>query len=178
MPGPTSMHALRFFFSSSGRVPPQAFAFAAILVYAAGALSHLLTTPDVISRAGLWPFVAAQVLLIWIWYALHAKRLRDAGRPVGLAAGVALLYTLSVVLLIIIAASFFNASADQGSNAASALGLLLLISIFASLLGSLNYDFSWLIVTILLVMAVVPVIVAAIFTCWAALQPSGPKLTA
>jgi hypothetical protein len=122
--------------------------------------------------------VAVQVLVIWIWYALHAKRLRDAGRPVGLAVGVDLLYTLSVVLLIIIAASFFNASIDQDSNATSALGLLLLVSIVASLLGSLNYDFSWLIVTILVVMAVVPVIVAAIFTCWAVLQPSGPELAA
>jgi uncharacterized membrane protein YhaH (DUF805 family) len=172
------MRALRFLFSPSGRVPPQAFALAVVIVYAAGAASHWLTTPGVIARAGLWPFVAVQLLVIWIWYALHAKRLRDAGRQVGLAVGVGLLYTLSVVLLIIIAASFFNASIDQDSNATSALGLLLLVSIVASLLGSLNYDFSWLIVTILVVMAVVPVIVAAIFTCWAVLQPSRPELTA
>ena len=172
------MHALRFLFSPSGRLRPQPFVFAAAGVYAAGVASQGLTTADVIARLGLWAFVAVQAVLVWIWFVLHAKRLRDAGRQVGLAVGVGLLYTLSVVLLIIIAASFFNASVDQDSNATSALGLLLLVSIVASLLGSLNYDFSWLIVTILVVMAVVPVIVAAIFTCWAVLQPSRPELTA
>jgi uncharacterized membrane protein YhaH (DUF805 family) len=167
------MHALRLLLLPSGRLPRQAFAFAVILVYAAGAASHLLTSPDVIAHAGLWLFVAAQALLIWIWYALHAKRLRDAGRPAGLAAGVGLLYVLSVVLLIFVAASFFNTSGEVADvNAASALGLLLLASIIAAQLGSSHYDVSWLIVTVLVVMAVVPVVVAALFTCWAALQPS------
>jgi uncharacterized membrane protein YhaH (DUF805 family) len=170
------MYALRLLLSPSGRLPRQAFAFAAVLVYAAGAATHLLTTPDVIAHAGLWLFVAAQALLIWIWYALHAKRLHDAGRPAGVAAGVGLLYVLSVVLLIFVAASFFNTSGEVADlNAASALGLLLLASIIAAQLGSPHYDVSWLIVTVLVVMAVVPVVVAALFTCWAALQPSAPE---
>ena len=37
------------------------------------------------ARTGPWLFAAAQALLIWVWYVLHAKRLRDAGRSVGLA---------------------------------------------------------------------------------------------
>ena len=37
-----------------------------------------------------------QALLIWMWFALHAKRLRDAGRTIGLAVGAAVLYALSV----------------------------------------------------------------------------------
>src|ERR1700734_1000325 len=100
------MQALLLIFSPSGRLPPQTFILAALIIYLAGASSQLLTGPDVIRRAGLWPFMAAQALLIWLWFALHAKRLRDAGRPVGLAAGVSILYALSVALLIIIAASF------------------------------------------------------------------------
>ena len=169
------MYALYFLFSPSGRLRPRAFAFAAIAVYVAGAASHWLTLPDVIARGGLWPFVAVQALLIWIWYALHAKRLRDAGRPAGLAAGVGLLYVLSIVLLIIVAASFFNTAGGEVSdpNAASALGLLLLVTILATLLGSPHYDFAWLIVAILTVMAVVPVVVALGFTLWTATRPSG-----
>ena len=167
------MQALRFLFSSSGRLPPQAFAFAVVVVYLAGAASHLLTAPEVIARGGLWPFVAAQALLVWIWFALHAKRLRDAGRPTGLAAGVSLLYALSVVLLIIITASFYNALAGEvpDANTASTLGLILLVSIVAVLLGSPHYDLAWLTVAILLLIAFVPVIVAIVVTLWAATRP-------
>ena len=75
-----------------------------------------LTVPDVIARGGLWPFVIVQALLIWVWFALHAKRLRDAGRTIGLAVGVSLLYTLSVVLLLIVAAAFFTASASRSDG--------------------------------------------------------------
>ena len=98
------MHALRFLFSPSGRLRPQPFVFAAAGVYAAGVASHGLTTADVIARLGLWAFVAVQAVLVWIWFVLHAKRLRDAGRGAGLAAGVGLLYVLSIVLLVILAA--------------------------------------------------------------------------
>jgi len=167
------MQALRFLFSPSGRLPPQAFALAVVVVYLAGAASHLLTAPEVIARGGLWPFVAAQALLVWIWFALHAKRLRDAGRAAGLAAGVSLLYALSVVLLIIITASFYNALAGEApdANTASALGLILLVSIVAILLGSPHYDLAWLMVAILLLIAFVPVIVAIVVSLWAATRP-------
>ena len=168
------MYALRFLFSPSGRLQPQAFGIAVVLLYAAGAASHWFTTPAVIARAGLWPFVAAQAVLVWIWLALHVKRLRDADRPAGLAAGVALLYVLSIVLLIIVAASFFNAAdAVPDANAAGALGLVLLVSIVVTLLGSPHYDFAWLIVAILTLMAFMPVIVAVSFTLWTATRPSG-----
>ncbi len=81
------MQALRFLFSPNGRLKPQPFIYGAVAVYLFGIASHLLTTPDVMTRGRLWPFIAAQVVLIWIWFALHAKRLHDAGRGNGLAAG-------------------------------------------------------------------------------------------
>jgi len=171
------MQALRLLFSPSGRLPPRTFIIAAVAVYLAGAASHALTVPDVIARAGLWPFLAAQALLIWIWFALHAKRLHDAGRPAGLAVGVSVLYTLSVALLVIVAASFYGALAGQVPDAstASALGLILLISIIAILLGSPHYDLAWLMVAILLLIAFVPLVLAAVTTLWAATRPSGEE---
>jgi uncharacterized membrane protein YhaH (DUF805 family) len=97
-----------------------------VLVYVAGVASHALTLPDVIKSAGLWPFLAVQIVLIWIWYVLHAKRLRDAGKPVGLAVAASLLYVLSVALVVIIAGAFYVPLAGQGTdpNTASALGLI------------------------------------------------------
>jgi uncharacterized membrane protein YhaH (DUF805 family) len=169
------MQALRFLFSPSGRLSRQAFVVAAIVVYLVGAASHLLTTPQPIAHGGLWLFAAAQALLIWIWFVLHARRLRDAGHGVGLAAGASLLYALSVLLLFILAASFSTNLGGEVSdpNAASALGLILLVSIIAILVGSPHYDLTWLVVAILLVISFVPVIFALGVTVWAASQRSG-----
>jgi uncharacterized membrane protein YhaH (DUF805 family) len=168
------MQALRLLFSPTGRLPPQTFIVAAGLVYLAGIASHVLTTPDVIVRAGLWPFLAVQIALIWIWYALHAKRLRDAGQTTGLAAGVSLLYALSIALLVIVAVSFYGTLAGEShdANTASALGLILFVSIIAILAGSSHYDVGWLIVAILLVLAFLPVVLAVATTVWAATRPS------
>jgi len=168
------MQTLRFLFSPTGRLRPQPFVLAAIAVYLVGVASQFLTTPDIIVRGGLWLFAAVQALLIWIWFSLHAKRLRDAGHATGLALGVSLLYALSVVLLLIVVTAFFNTSivAASDANTTSALGLLLLLSIVAALLGSAQYDFTWLVVTILTLMAFVPVIVALVLTLWAATRPS------
>ncbi len=112
------MQSVSLLFSPGGRLRPQAFLYGALAVYLAGVGSHLLTTPDVIGRAGLWPFVAAQALLVWIWFVLHAKRLHDAGRGSGLAVGVGVLYVLSIVLLMVIADSFFNTTDGLMANAA------------------------------------------------------------
>jgi len=148
--------------------------FGAVAVYLAGTASHLLTAPNVMARGGLWGFAALQALLIWIWFALHAKRLRDAGRATGIAAGASLLYALSVILLLILVASFVTTPAGQGSdaNTAGALGLILLVWVVSVLLGSPHYDLTWLIVAVLSVMSTAPVIVAVCVTLWAATRPS------
>ncbi len=172
------MQALRIIFSPSGRLSPQLFIVLVVLVYLAGVASHALTVPDVIMRAGLWPFVAAQALLIWIWYALHARRLHDAGRTASLAAAATILYTLAVALMIIVAASFYGALSAQAPdvNTASALGLILLVAVIAILLGAPHYDVAWLMVTVLLLLAFVPIILAVAVTLWAASRPSVPEL--
>ena len=60
------MQALRLILSRSGRLSPQAFIIAAGAVYVLGVASQWLTVPAVIDRAGLWPFVVAQAVLIWV----------------------------------------------------------------------------------------------------------------
>src|ERR1700757_474474 len=109
------MQGLHLLFSPSGRLGPRTFIVAVGRVYVAAPASQALTLRGVIKSAGLWPFLAAQIVLVWIWYVLHAKRLRDAGKPVGLAVAACLLYMLSVALLVIIAGAFYSALAGQST---------------------------------------------------------------
>jgi uncharacterized membrane protein YhaH (DUF805 family) len=171
------MQGLRLLFSPSGRLSPRSFIVAVVLLYMAAAASQTLTLPGVIKSAGLWPFLAAQIVLVWIWYALHAKRLRDAGKPAGLAVAVSVLYVLSVALLVIIAGAFYGALAGQGgdANAAGALGLILFVSIIAMLSGAPNDNLAWLIVAILLLIAYLPMLLAVVTTAWAATRPSAQR---
>jgi hypothetical protein len=167
------MQSLGFLFSPSGRLQPRAFVFAAGAVYAAELASQWLTAPAVTARAWLWPFLIVQAVLLWIWFALHASRLRDGGRSIGLAAGASVLYALSLVLLLIIATAFAGGSGTQPNdpNATGALTLILLVWIVAILSGSHSFDFIWVIVAILTVMALLPIVVAFAVTLWAATRP-------
>ena len=168
------MQVLRFLFSPYGRLPPRPFASAAVAVYAAGAASQWLTTPDVIQHAGLWPFVALQVVITWVWFVVHARRLRDAGRSIDLPVAIALLYALSVALMVIVAVSFINSASAESLeyNRATALGLILFVSIITVLLGAPQYDVTWLVITAMMAMALLPVILAIACTVWAATRPS------
>ena len=168
------MQAVQFLFSPNGRLKPQPFIYGAVGVYLFGAASHLLTTPDVIRHGGLWPFVAAQILLIWIWFVLHTKRLHDAGRGGGLAAAVGLLYALSLVLLLIVADSFFNTTDGLMDNAGAtgALELILLLYVIVTLIGSPHYDLAWLLVVILMLIGFAPIVVAVVFSASTARRPS------
>jgi uncharacterized membrane protein YhaH (DUF805 family) len=168
------MHAISFLFSPRGRLKPQPFIYGAIAVYLLGAASQFLTETDILRRGGLWLFIAAQLLLIWIWFCLHAKRMHDAGRSSGLTVGIALLYLLSVVLLLIFVDGFLT-TADAPLGQASAGGALLMLYIFSALVGSGQYDLTWVVVGILIFMAVVPIVLAIGFTLWAVSRPSAEE---
>ncbi len=168
------MRILRLLFSPAGRLPQPPFIIVAVLLYVAAVASQALTVRDVIKSAGLWPFLAAQLVLVWIWYALHAKRLRDAGKPAGLAVATSVLYLLSVALLVILAGAFYGTSALQGTdpNAASALELILFVSTIAVLSGQPRDSLAWLMVAILLLIAYLPIVLAVVTTAWAATRPT------
>jgi uncharacterized membrane protein YhaH (DUF805 family) len=160
--------------SPQGRLRSQPFLIGIALVYIAGAASHWLTLPDITARVGLWPFAAVQVVLTWLWFTLHAKRLHDAARGPGLAIAVALLYVLSLVLLLILAGNFLTGAESTlgNANATSALELILLLYIVMTLAGSLHYDLTSVVVSILTLCALVPIVIAPVFTIWAATRPT------
>jgi uncharacterized membrane protein YhaH (DUF805 family) len=160
--------------SPQGRLRSQPFLIGIALVYIAGAASHWLTLPDITARVGLWPFAAVQVVLTWLWFTLHAKRLHDAARGPGLAIAVALLYVLSLVLLLILAGNFLTGAESTlgNANATSALELILLLYIVMTLAGSLHYDLTSVVVSLLTLCALVPIVIAPVFTIWAATRPT------
>ena len=164
-------------FSPGGQLRPRPFIVAIAAVYAAGVASHWLTTPDVTARMGLWAFAAAQAVLTWMWFVLHAKRLHDAGRADGLVRAVALLYALSIVFLLILAMNFFTGSAGLMGNASakSALELILFLYIIQTLAGSMPHDLGSIVIGMLTLFALLPVVVALFFTLWAATRPSVQK---
>jgi uncharacterized membrane protein YhaH (DUF805 family) len=165
------MQAIGFLFSPNGRIRPQPFICGAAIVYLLGAASQLLTQPDAIARGGLWLFAAVQAVLIWVWFALHAKRLRDADRTIGWAAAASLLYALSIILLVLIGTAF-TPSAGLGPNGTGALGLILLALIYSVLSGSSPYDLTLVVMALLALLAFVPIILALAVTLWAAMLPS------
>jgi hypothetical protein len=160
--------------SPRGRLQPQPFLARIAAVYVIGVATHWLTVPDVIARVGVWPFAAAQAVLTWVWFVLHAKRLHDAARGEGLAVAVALLYVLSLVLLLILATNFLTGTESSLGNASatSALELILMLYIVMTLLGSIHYDLASVVVGILTLCAFAPILIALSFTLWTATRPS------
>ena len=158
------MQALAFL-SPRGRLQPQPFLIAVAVVYVAGAASYWLT--------GLLPFAAAHGVLTWLWFVLHARRLHDAGRGSGLVVAVALLYVLSLGLLLILADGFVSSPKyPLDASATSALELIVALYIVMTLVGSVHYDLTWIVAGILTLFAFVPVVVAFVFTLWTATRPS------
>lgn len=86
-------------FSPKGTIKPQPFVLIAIAIYVINILAGSVLEGDFIKRVGPWPYLALQAMLTWIWFAAHAKRLRDAGRGWVVAATFAFIYLASMALL-------------------------------------------------------------------------------
>jgi uncharacterized membrane protein YhaH (DUF805 family) len=117
------------------------------------------------------PFLIVQVVLIWLWIVLHRRRLRDAGRPSGMAIGIALLYALEVILLALLI-WMLTAPADQTGDSAGIFHLYMILYLIGSLggessLAGLQY---WLVGLVALLL--MPAAISVIFSLWTATRPS------
>jgi uncharacterized membrane protein YhaH (DUF805 family) len=158
------MHFLSLVLTSTGHIGPRCFAAAMAAAYGLGLGAQWLTVPEVLSRAGLWPFLLAQALLTWVWFALHAKRLRDAGRGIALAQGIAAIHVLAIALLILVGAFFLDEITVPGTTMPASLTVL------RQLLGFVHGLSDPL--TILGLIACAALIIPPVFSIWLALQPS------
>jgi hypothetical protein len=157
-----------------GRLAQKPFALGVTAVYLTGIAAHALLSGEVMARAGIWPFIVVQAVLIAIWLVLHIRRLRDAGQGPAVAVGVALVYILSLALLLMLLAFFTNPNAVAPSNAESAPadGLAEMPIVF--LLAVLFKPDAGVFMGILkglIVIALLPTVIALIFSIHTATRP-------
>jgi uncharacterized membrane protein YhaH (DUF805 family) len=161
--------------SPAGRMAPLPFAVAAIAVYAVGFGSQMLLSPLVTARMSVVPFALLQAVLVWLWLVLHARRLRDAGRPAGTAAGIAIVYALAVALLVIVVWLMLESGAAGGggtSQEADILHLFVIFYLLAFLAGDSGPGALQIWILGFAVLMVLPVIIALAFSLWAATRKS------
>ena len=168
---------LALFTSTEGRLGRKPFFLYVLAIYLAGLAAQLLLVPQVMARGGVWPFVLAQAILLWAWLAVHIKRLRDAGQGPAGAVGVALIYALAIVLMLLMVAFLTNpnspaAPVGQGDDSA-AFSLLLLVVIF-SLLFSPDFGVFMTILKLIIFIACLPAIMALVFSVITGLRKSMP----
>src|SRR5262249_41503628 len=159
-----------------GRISRRAFAVAIALLYLAGFLSQMLFAAPAMLRFGVWLFAAAQAALIWLWFTLHANRLRDAGAGIGVAAGIASVYALAVILLMLILAVFSTAETGEagGSQTQSAVRLVVVLRVLGHAFSDADTIGFWLILLVVLAMIVVPILAAG-FSIVTGLRASVPS---
>jgi uncharacterized membrane protein YhaH (DUF805 family) len=165
------MESFAQLFSPFGRIARNPFAMGAVLVYVLIVASYLLASQPVVTRSGVAPFALVQVALTYAWYALHARRLRDAGRGTGWALVIAILYCLGVALFLLLAA--FVSLLDNGKDG-SALGLLLIllfiVAVFAGDPGPLVG-----VALVLLFVTGTPLLITLGFSIWSGTRPPLPS---
>ncbi len=174
MPRSRGMESLALFFSASGRITPRTFAVAVTIVYLAGLFSQILLAQPVMARGGIFPFAAAQAAIAWSWYALHAKRLRDAGRGHGIALAIVILYGLALVLLILLMTLLMGPGTggmrdDLGANLS---GVLAIVALLAALSAQSDLGLFFYPALVILIMIAAPMLLALGCSIWAATRPS------
>lgn len=98
------MNLFDLLFSPKGTIEPKPFALVVVGVYLINIVAGSTFDGQFIMRAGIWPYLGLQMLLTWIWFAAHSKRLRDAGKGSTVAFILAFLYLAGIIAMISFAA--------------------------------------------------------------------------
>ena len=160
--------------SSAPRMARGPFAVTVIAVYLLSFASQMLLSPPVTARMNVAPFVLVQIVLIGAWIVLHQRRLRDAGRPTGITIGIAMVYAIEVVLLTILVWLILSGVPGDsgGEGEATILHLFIILYFLALLTGDPNLGALQIWVMGFVVLMVLPVVIAVIFSLWAGTRPS------
>jgi uncharacterized membrane protein YhaH (DUF805 family) len=138
-------------------------------------LSHMLTAPLVTAQFGLVPFVVTQLALLWWWFALIVKRLRDAERSFLGVTAVALIDLFALLLLaVMLMLQFSDTSAGAAAPYLPA-SLSLLIYPFVFLFNLVTgpvANTQDLQVALLALFVLAPLLLTIFYSLWAAAQPS------
>ena len=169
------MESLALFFSASGRIAPRPFAVGIVVVYVLAFLSQFLLAAPLMARGGLVAFIAFQIAIVWAWYALHAKRLRDAGRPISPAIALAILYALAIPLfLLVMVVAMTPATPSTGGEAPSGsiLDVILVLFLFSVIFNNLGLGIFGYIILAVLILVMLPFLIALAFSVWLATRAS------
>jgi uncharacterized membrane protein len=167
------MESLGLFFSPFGRLAPKPFGRAAAAVYGLAFLSQLLISPPLMFRIGLAPFALVQAMAIWGWFCVHAKRLRDADRPIGAVLAIAVLYALAMILLLLIVALAVGSPPGGVEAPRGATAHVLISSYLVSILaGDPDPGFFAYMATGILALIFAPMLIAIGFSIWTGTRPS------
>jgi uncharacterized membrane protein YhaH (DUF805 family) len=160
--------------SSAGTLGRGRFAVLVVIVYAVGLASQALLTGPVLLRVGLWPFIVLHAALLWVWYAVHARRLRDAGRDVGPAIGIAIVNVLSVTFLVMVMLLLVTPVEGQPGETVGGVLATWIVFMFMLQVLSGNVQLGWfgILLDVLLFIALVPISLAVGFSLWAGTRGS------
>lgn len=159
--------------NATARLARGPFALAVVAVYLLSFVSQMLLSGPVTAHLGVAPFALVQAGLIGVWIALHRRRLRDAGRPSGIVIGVALVYALEVVLLIIVVGLMVGSTAADGAGPeATILHLFVVLYFLFMFTGDPNLGVLQLWLLGFGVIMLLPIVIALGFSLWAATRPS------
>jgi uncharacterized membrane protein YhaH (DUF805 family) len=171
------MESFASIFSASGRLAPRPFAIGAVAIYVASFLSQFLLAAPVTARASVFPFLLVQMAIAWLWYALHVRRLRDAGRAATPALALTILFALAVILLLLATAAI-NAPGTAGTADDTPFGgafrIILILFLIGSIMSDPNLGMFGVIILTVLALVMLPIVIATAFTIWAATRPSAP----
>jgi hypothetical protein len=118
--------------------------------------------------------LVVQVVLIWIWIALHTRRLRDAGRPTGIVIGIAMLYVLEVVLLVLLIWLILASAGPSGgaSSDASIFHLFVILYLLGMMTGDPALGALQIWMLGFAVVMLLPVAISVVFSLWTATRTS------
>jgi hypothetical protein len=157
----------------SGRLAPGPFVMAVAVVYLLSFVSQTLLSPPVTASLSVVPFALVQAALIAAWIVLHRRRLLDAGRPTGIVIGIALVYALEVVLLIILVWLMLGTSDGVGPEA-PILNLFVVLYFLSLLSGDPSLGALQVWILGFVVVMLLPIAIALGFSLWAGTRPSAP----
>jgi uncharacterized membrane protein YhaH (DUF805 family) len=171
------MTALSLFLSTSGRLTRRPFAIAIILLYAVSFASQVLLSLPVMVHAHVAPFALAQGLIIWIWYALHVRRLRDAGRKASGALVIAILYGLAIMLLMLLIVLVLGPNESASDQPGfSFIGILVFLVLYSAFTVEASLSILYYLLLFLLFLILTPFLLGLIFSIWAGSKPSAPAV--
>ena len=167
-------------FIPTGDLEQRPYARALIGLLIGAVLSNMLSAPVVTAAFGIWPFVVTQLVLLWFWFSLTAKRLRNAERSVLGVTAVALIAVIAIVLLAVMLAVQFI---DTGAGTAApwlpaSIGILIYPFVFVlNVITGPSANPQDMTIAVLSLFTLAPLLLLIWYSAWAALQPSEQHAT-